>query len=145
MLDYFFFYIFEMNSWFCSYSTPVFLPGESPRTEELGGLQSIGSQRVGHDWSNLAHMHAYSNFRHISNGNKIDILKRYLHSYVCCSIIPNSQDLGNTKVSTDEQMDQENVVCVCVCVCMCVCIIQPWKRRKSCSLWQHGLTLRALY
>ena len=29
--------------------TPVFLPGESPRTEEPGGLQSIGSQRVGHD------------------------------------------------------------------------------------------------
>ena len=23
-------------------------------TEELGGLQSIGSQRVGQDWSNLA-------------------------------------------------------------------------------------------
>ena len=29
--------------------TPVFLPGESPWTEEPGGLQSIGSQRVGHD------------------------------------------------------------------------------------------------
>ena len=29
--------------------TPVFLPGESPRTEEPDGLQSIGSQRVGHD------------------------------------------------------------------------------------------------
>ena len=28
---------------------PVFLPGESPRTEEPGGLQSMGSQRVGHD------------------------------------------------------------------------------------------------
>ena len=26
--------------------TPVFLPGESPWTEEPGGLQSIGSQRV---------------------------------------------------------------------------------------------------
>ena len=25
------------------------LPGESPRTEEPGGLQSMGSQRVGHD------------------------------------------------------------------------------------------------
>ena len=25
-----------------------------PRTEEPGGLQSMGSQRVGHDWSNLA-------------------------------------------------------------------------------------------
>ena len=29
--------------------TPVFLPGESPWTEEPGGLQSVGSQRVGHD------------------------------------------------------------------------------------------------
>ena len=29
-----------------------------PWTEELGGLQSIGSQKVSHDWSNLAHMHA---------------------------------------------------------------------------------------
>ena len=28
---------------------PVFLPGESPWTEESGGLQSMGSQRVGHD------------------------------------------------------------------------------------------------
>jgi len=29
----------------------VLLPGESPRTEEPGGLQSMGSQRVGHDWA----------------------------------------------------------------------------------------------
>ena len=28
--------------------TAVFLPGESPWTEEPGGLQSTGSQRVGH-------------------------------------------------------------------------------------------------
>ena len=28
---------------------PVFLPGESPGTEEPGGLQSIRSQRVRHD------------------------------------------------------------------------------------------------
>ena len=31
--------------------TPVFLPGESPCTEGPGGLQSMGSQRVGHDWA----------------------------------------------------------------------------------------------
>ena len=31
--------------------TPVFLPGESPWTEEPGGLQSMGSQRVGQDWA----------------------------------------------------------------------------------------------
>ena len=33
---------------------PVVLPGESPWTEEL---QSIGSQRVGHNWSDWAHTH----------------------------------------------------------------------------------------
>jgi len=31
--------------------TPVFLPGESPWTEEPGGLQSIGSQRVRDNWA----------------------------------------------------------------------------------------------
>ena len=31
--------------------TPVFLTGESPRTEEPGGLQSAGSRRVRHDWA----------------------------------------------------------------------------------------------
>ena len=30
------------------------------RTMEPGWLQSIGSQRVWHDWSNLAHMHIYT-------------------------------------------------------------------------------------
>ena len=34
--------------------TPVFLPGESPWTEEPGGLQFMGSQRVGHKGSELA-------------------------------------------------------------------------------------------
>ena len=28
---------------------PVFLPGESPWTKEAGGLQSMRSQRTGHD------------------------------------------------------------------------------------------------
>ena len=31
--------------------TPVFLPGECPWTEEPGRLQSMGSQRVRHDWA----------------------------------------------------------------------------------------------
>ena len=34
--------------------TPVSLPGESPSTEEPGGLQSMGSQRVRHNRSELA-------------------------------------------------------------------------------------------
>ena len=35
-------------------STPVFLPGESHEQRKPGRLQSMGSQRVGHDWSDLA-------------------------------------------------------------------------------------------
>ena len=34
---------------------PVFLLGESPWTEETGGLQSMWWQRVRHDWSDWAH------------------------------------------------------------------------------------------
>ena len=34
--------------------TPVFLPGESQGRGEPAGLLSMGSHRVGHDWSNLA-------------------------------------------------------------------------------------------
>ena len=33
---------------------PRFLPGECPWTDEPGRLQSIGLQRVEHNWSNLA-------------------------------------------------------------------------------------------
>jgi len=36
--------------------TPVFLLEESHGQRSLGALRSIGSQRVRHDWSNLAHM-----------------------------------------------------------------------------------------
>ena len=32
-----------------------------PWTEESGGLQSTGLQRVGHDWSDFAYMHAFTN------------------------------------------------------------------------------------
>ena len=38
--------------------TPVFLPGESPWTEEPGGLQSTGSQRARHD-KVTKHMHTH--------------------------------------------------------------------------------------
>ena len=34
--------------------TPVFLPGESQGQKSLVGCPSLGSHRVGHDWSDLA-------------------------------------------------------------------------------------------
>ena len=40
-----------------------------PWTEEPGGLQSMGSQRVRHEWDNVARMHARSSFRFRRNSN----------------------------------------------------------------------------
>ena len=40
------------------HSTPVFLPGESPWTEEPGVLWSMELHGVRHDWSGFAHMRA---------------------------------------------------------------------------------------
>ena len=37
--------------------TPGVFAGTVPWTEESGGLQSIGSQKVGHDWSDLTCTH----------------------------------------------------------------------------------------
>ena len=37
--------------------TPAFLPGASPWIEEPGGLQSMGSQRARHDWSDWSCTH----------------------------------------------------------------------------------------
>ena len=36
---------------------------ENPKDREPGGLLSIGSQRVGHDWSNLAHTQKYTHIK----------------------------------------------------------------------------------
>ena len=36
---------------------------ENPKNKEPGRLLSIGSQRVGHDWSNLAHTQKYTRIK----------------------------------------------------------------------------------
>ena len=53
--------------------TPVFLPGESPQTEEPGRLQSKWLQRVGHDWA-TKHSYMIENYwgnliRMVQEGN----------------------------------------------------------------------------
>ena len=50
---------------------PVFLPGVSPWTEEPSGLQSMGSQRVRHNWvtkhSTAQHVRFYFKKREMTN------------------------------------------------------------------------------
>jgi len=46
---------------------------------------------------------------YLSKGNKNTNSKRYLHSYVHCSIIYNSQDMETICVSIHWWMEEENV------------------------------------
>ena len=43
--------------------TPVLLPGKSLGREEPGGLQSMGSQRVGHDWTTSLSLFTFMHWR----------------------------------------------------------------------------------
>ena len=47
-----------------------------PGTEELGGLPSLGSHRVGHDWSDLAYVKYMSNNKDLpyNKGNNTQYL-----------------------------------------------------------------------
>ena len=54
--------------------TPVFLPAESPWTEETGGLQPMGSQRVGHDWV-TKHTHTHNSISNCGRKSKEDWVK----------------------------------------------------------------------
>ena len=48
----------RMIPWRRKWPHSSILAWDIPRTEESGGLWSIGSQRVRHSWSNLPHTHA---------------------------------------------------------------------------------------
>ena len=103
-----------------------------PWREEPGRLQSMGSQRVGHDWAtSLTHPLTHSNtvggsvnwynhhgeqyggslkrtWEHISGENSNS--KRCMHPHVYSSVIYSNQDLEATYVLTDRQMDKEDTV-----------------------------------
>ena len=49
-----------------TYACSSVLAWKTPWTEEPGGLPSMGSHRVGHDWSDLAAAAAVSQFSHFS-------------------------------------------------------------------------------
>ena len=46
--------------------------------------------------------------------NKNTNSKRYMHTYVHCSIIYNNQDMEITYMSINRWMEKENVICLCI-------------------------------
>ena len=90
-----------------------------PWTEEPGGLQSMGSQRVRHNWSDLAYTHRL----------------RHLNANFHCSFNHNSQKGEITQVSI-EWMDKKHVVShsmVCYSVIEGNAILIPWTL-KACKM-----------
>ena len=92
--------------------TPVFLPG-IPWTEEPGGLQSLGLQRVGQDWSYLAYTHAHPQ-DHRQVGVKDDLLKdkkklKNVRSRKHIELIINLQKRGAQKCRTNKSRHQRIV------------------------------------
>ena len=55
-----------------------------PCTEEPDGLQSIGSQRVGHDWSDWAHTDTYSIYNILGITDLNDLKYRGGYVYIIC-------------------------------------------------------------
>ena len=68
-----------------------------PWTEEPGRLQSMGSQRVRHDWSNLAHMHSVA--LHVLCGKTDQRL---------CRLLEKNQSSQRLKPDTGEGRKQVN-------------------------------------
>ena len=65
-----------------------------PWTEEPGGLQSVGSQRAGHDWTKIhtpSHLVDHSNHNKLKMSNYMNNNNSYLASALwlfCCSWVP---------------------------------------------------------
>ena len=56
------------------------LAGRIPWTEEPGGLQSMGSQRVGHDCNDLAYTHTHT-YTHTNCPKEQWVIDRFMYSF----------------------------------------------------------------
>ena len=96
---YIFWWVIMRKAW---QPTPVFLPGEPPWIEEPGGLQSMGSQRVGHDWVPkhstivLLDFNILAGYLDILFHDMLEILKNiwFVHVILICMNSQYIQDTG---------------------------------------------------
>ena len=90
--------------------TPVSLPGESQGRGEPGGLPSMGSHRVGHDWSDLAAAAACNNENTQESHGHMD----------------QHNNILKTKIKQRKQVagfvhyNSTHVKLFSVCVCVCI-------------------------
>ena len=88
-----------------------------PWTEKPGGLQSTGSQKVGHDWAHMKHAQSivlHFQIAKCCQSAELIFWKTNLHSYCCFSFTEVELIYSVVLVSGVQQSD--SVMCVCVCV-----------------------------
>ena len=120
---------------------PSILAWRIPGTEEPGGLLSVGSDRVGHNWSNLAAaaaatvldpMTVYysSNLSSVGLGAKEAAIQ--IAGSILAVLVTKKLLTKNTQVYKDQGVNfsQGSMCCVCVCVV-------AWERavREGVSEW----------
>ena len=77
-----------------------------PWTEEPGGLPSMGSQRVGHDWATNTHIHIPN--RLLAPGKQGSH-----HCHVCISCIQNKPRIRGMSLSTEKLKPQNTFTDSC--------------------------------
>ena len=110
------------------------LAGESTWIEEPGGLQSMGSQRVGHDWTTNTHFSFIpcSSCLPLNPSHHFEFGFQYLCNFpsgwghsLFMSVPPlclEQARLNEFILCTKEWA--QGLTCVCVCVlCVCVCVL----------------------
>ena len=119
---------------------PVFLPTESPRTEEPGGLQSMGLQRVGHDQvTKNTHKHTHTH--------------THTHTHILWSSGPQpfmalGTDFVEDNISTDQgrKCFQDNSSSLhLLCTLFLLLLYQVNFRLSSIKFWRLGTLLCSIF
>ena len=117
-----------------------------PWTEEPGSLQSMGSQRVGHNWRDLACMYAFVLSRHVKISVSADsLLGATINISLTCIFPPSLQ-------APFLQMHGVAYVIRKICMCMVRLTFKFWSHHElpekdmlkfvgsgSKYKWRHGL------
>ena len=105
----------------------IILSWSIPWTEESGSLWSIGSQKVGYDWSDLAHMHKYCPYLSLKNHHKkskrirkfpsnLILIQRktqeYFQKYKICSIQWGKITVSSTHQRLPDMQKSRKTRCV---------------------------------
>ena len=106
-----------------------------PWTEKPCRLQSMGSRRVGHNWSNLEHMHAVT---YLAVGGLLHLKWFSKVSWIICANVPLITGMDNPD-SRDRKMDSR------IFREGAALLVHGWRGGKNCVLYTFCVGILCLY